>query len=80
MTSRLEKKSVVTCVVTTYLHQRSRSIAIIFYLIGFAYSTLKEDKYNAVISVIVEELSEGPNLSALSGVANMVGIDMGRKV
>ena len=53
------------------------AVAIIFSLIGFAFSKSQEDKYNAVISFIVEEQSEGGNLSALSGMANLVGIDMG---
>ena len=53
------------------------AVAIIFSLIGFAFSKSQEDKYNAVISFIVEEQSETSNLSALSGVANMIGIDMG---
>ena len=53
------------------------AVAIIFSLIGFGFSKLQEDKYNAVISFIVEEQSEGSNLSAISGVASMIGIDMG---
>ncbi|MDG1718602.1 MAG: Wzz/FepE/Etk N-terminal domain-containing protein [Flavobacteriales bacterium] len=53
------------------------AVAIIFSLIGFGFSKLQEDRYNAVISFIVEDQSGGPNLSALSGMANMIGIDMG---
>ena len=53
------------------------SVAIIFSLIGFGFSKLQEDKYTAVLSFIVEEQSEGSNLSALSGMASLVGIDMG---
>ena len=53
------------------------SVAIIFSLIGFGFSKLQEDKYNAVISFIVEEQSEGTNLSAISGMANMIGLDLG---
>ena len=53
------------------------SFAIIFSLIGFGFSKLQEDKYNAVISFIVEEQSEGTNLSAISGMANMIGLDLG---
>jgi len=53
------------------------AVAIIFSLIGFGFSRSQEDQYNAVISFIVEDQSEGSNLSALSGMANMIGIDMG---
>ena len=53
------------------------AVAIIFSLIGFAFSKLQEDKYNAVISFIVEDQSEGSNISAVSGVANMIGLDIG---
>ncbi len=53
------------------------AVAIIFSLIGFAFSKSQEDKYKAVLSFIVEEQSEGANLSDLSGMANMIGIDMG---
>jgi uncharacterized protein involved in exopolysaccharide biosynthesis len=53
------------------------AVAIIFSLIGFGFSNIQEDRYNAVISFIVEEQSETSNLSALSGVASMIGIDMG---
>jgi len=53
------------------------SVAIIFSLIGFGFSKLQEDKYTAVLSFIVEEQSEGTNLSSLSGMASLVGIDMG---
>ena len=53
------------------------TVAIIFSLIGFAFSKSQEDKYKAVLSFIVEEQSEGANLSDLSGMANMIGIDMG---
>ena len=53
------------------------SIAIIFSLLGFGFSKLQENKYKAVLSFIVEEQSEGANLSDLSGMANMIGIDMG---
>ena len=53
------------------------SVAIIFSLIGFGFSKLQEDKYNAVISFIVEDKSEGSNLSALTGMATMIGIDVG---
>ncbi len=53
------------------------AVAIIFSLIGFGFSRSQEDQYNAVISFIVEGQSEGSNLSALSGMANMIGIDMG---
>ena len=53
------------------------AVAIIFSLIGFGFSRSQEDQYNAVISFIVEDQSEGSNLSAFSGMANMIGIDMG---
>ncbi|MBT5858244.1 MAG: hypothetical protein HOH88_00080 [Flavobacteriales bacterium] len=53
------------------------AVAIIFSLIGFGFSKSQEDKYNAVISFIVEDQSEGSNLSAISGMASMIGIDMG---
>ena len=53
------------------------AVAIIFSLIGFGFSKSQEDKYNAVISFIIEDQSETSNLSSLSGMANMIGIDMG---
>ncbi|MBT4479343.1 MAG: hypothetical protein HOC66_08025 [Flavobacteriales bacterium] len=53
------------------------AVAIIFSLIGFGFSRSQEDQYNAVISFIVEDQSEGSNLSTISGMANMIGIDMG---
>ena len=53
------------------------SAAIIFSLLGFGFSKLQEDKYNAVISFIVEEQSEGVNLPGITGMANMIGLDLG---
>ena len=53
------------------------AVAITFSLIGFGFSNIQEDRYNAVISFIVEEQSETSNLSALSGAASMIGLDVG---
>ena len=53
------------------------SIAIIFSLLGFGFSNTQEDRYNAVISFIVDDQSDSPNLSSMSGMANIVGFDIG---
>jgi len=53
------------------------SIAIIFSLIGFGFSKLQEDKYKSVLSFIVDDQSEGTNLSSISGMASQFGIDLG---
>ena len=53
------------------------SIAIIFSLLGFGFSKLQENKYKAVLSFIVDDQSDSPNLSSMSGMANIVGFDIG---
>jgi len=53
------------------------SIAIIFSLLGYGYSKLQENKYTAVVSFIVEDQSDGANLSDISGAASQFGFDIG---
>ena len=53
------------------------SVAIIFSLIGLGFSKLQDDQYEAVLSFIVEEQSDGSNLSSFNGMASMIGFDIG---
>lgn len=53
------------------------SVIIVFIFIGYGYSNLKEDKYIATLSFIVEENSEVTNMSSISGMASQFGFDLG---
>ena len=53
------------------------SVAIIFSLIGFGFSKLQENKYTAVLSFIVDDQSESPNISSFSRTASQFGFDLG---
>lgn len=52
------------------------SVIIVFILFGYGYSNLKEKTYIATLSFIVEENSEGSNLSSISGMASQFGFDL----
>ena len=53
------------------------SVIILFILFGYGYSNLKEEKYIATLSFIVEENSEVSTISAMSGMASQFGFDIG---
>ena len=53
------------------------SVIIVFILFGYGYSSLQGEKYIATLSFIVEENSEGSNLSSISGMASQFGFDLG---
>tara|TARA_B100001540_G_C15814857_1_gene646611 strand:- start:468 stop:1478 length:1011 start_codon:yes stop_codon:yes gene_type:complete len=52
------------------------SVIIVFILFGYGYSSLQGEKYIATLSFIVEENSEGSNLSSISGMASQFGFDL----
>ena len=53
------------------------SVLIISIILGLVYSSIQKDKFEAVLSFIVEGQSEGPNLSSISGMASQFGLDLG---
>ena len=53
------------------------SVIIVFILFGYGYSNLKEKTYIATLSFIVEVNSEGSNMSSISGMASLIGFDLG---
>lgn len=53
------------------------SIVFLFLILGYFYSISTNDKYVATVSFIVEENSEGFNISSLSGMASQFGFDIG---
>ena len=52
------------------------SVLIISIILGLVYSSIQKDKFEAVLSFIVEGKSEGSNLSSLSGMASQFGLDL----
>ena len=52
------------------------SIVLLFVIIGYFYSISKYDKYVATISFIVEDNSEGLNISSMNGMASQFGFDL----
>jgi len=52
-------------------------VIVIFSLIGFAISKIQDKEYEAVLSFIVEDQSDAANQPSLSGVASLVGFDIG---
>ena len=52
-------------------------VTVIFSLIGFAISKIQDKEYEAVLSFIVEDQSDAANQPSLSGVASLVGFDIG---
>tara|TARA_B110000879_G_scaffold46445_1_gene65448 strand:- start:4536 stop:5558 length:1023 start_codon:yes stop_codon:yes gene_type:complete len=53
------------------------TVLIISIILGLVYSSIQKDKFEAVLSFIVEGQSEGPNLSSISGMASQFGLDLG---
>jgi uncharacterized protein involved in exopolysaccharide biosynthesis len=53
------------------------TVLIISIISGLVYSSIQKDKFEAVLSFIVEGQSEGPNLSSISGMASQFGLDLG---
>ena len=53
------------------------SVLIVSFISGLVYSSIQKDKFEAVLSFIVEGQSEGPNLSSISGMASQFGLDLG---
>ena len=53
------------------------TVLIISIISGLVYSSIQKDKFEAVLSFIVEDQSEGPNLSSISGMASQFGLDLG---
>jgi len=52
------------------------SIVLLFLIIGYFYSISKCDKYVATISFIVEDNTEGLNISSMNGMASQFGFDL----
>jgi len=52
-------------------------VLIISIILGLVYSNSQKDKFEAVLSFIVEDQSEGSNLSSISGMASQFGFDLG---
>ncbi len=52
-------------------------ITLVLGLIGYFYSKNQKDYYKATLSFIVEMDKENTNLSAISGITNQLGIDIG---
>ena len=52
------------------------SIILLFLIIGYFYSLSKYDKYVATISFIVEDNTEGLNISSMNGMASQFGFDL----
>ena len=53
------------------------TVLIVSIISGLVYSSNQKDKFEAVLSFIVEGQSEGSNLSSLSGMASQFGLDLG---
>ena len=53
------------------------TVLIISIILGLVYSSIQKDKFEAVLSFIVEGQSEGSNLSSISGMASQFGLDLG---
>ena len=53
------------------------TVLIISIISGLVYSSNQKDKFEAVLSFIVEGQSEGNNLSSISGMASQFGLDLG---
>ena len=53
------------------------AVLLIFFILGLVYSSNQKEKYEAVLSFIVEGQSEGSNLSSISGMASQFGFDLG---
>jgi len=52
-------------------------VLLIFFILGLVYSSKQNKKYKAVLSFIVEDQSDGSNLSSISGMASQFGFDLG---
>ena len=53
------------------------TVLIISIISGLVYSSIQKDKFEAVLSFIVEGQSDASNLSSLSGMASQFGLDLG---
>lgn len=53
------------------------TVLIISIILGLVYSSIQKDKFEAVLSFIVEGQSDASNLSSLSGMASQFGLDLG---
>jgi len=53
------------------------TVLIVSIISGLVYSSNQKDKFEAVLSFIVEGQSEGSNLSSISGMASQFGLDLG---
>ena len=53
------------------------SLVFLFLIIGYFYSLSKHDNYIGTISFIVEDNTEGLNISSISSMASQFGFDLG---